>query len=364
MSDQKDIIKIPLFLKNAPQSKKNAYIEWKTLANQVDNHPHATYVHYEESIDKEVVINTKSPPHQWHKRAPSLPKEKYEELKDIYYNTFKPIWAKMAQLKSLWDDSAGLRNAKKGATGEITQLVVEMIGKYMNQAEVRQELIENHGYNATLNQISRIKQANKDKIEALRAEWTGDISDIHLTHKRSRIEQLCWLAKTQAQKYKDNDYSVTYSRELRAIMDQIRNEVEGQRISLDVNGNININATLTMNMTIQQLMSKISVNNLVLAMTAAKRGLDPTHFMNQLTASYYRDFNGFNQNISRNSDPDYPSELISQYDWNAIELMHKDSKIQDIEVLEEETSTDEQVATKSKLVALMEAKRKSTNVTI
>jgi len=65
---------------------------------------------------------------------------------------------------------------------------------------------------------------------------------------------------------------------------------------------------------------RVPVNNLILAMVAAKKGIDPTKLMTQLTNSYYKNLTGYGK-----YEPEkalvHPVDLT--YNWNEIQRKNK-----------------------------------------
>ena len=86
---------------------------------------------------------------------------------------------------------------------------------------------------------------------------------------------------------------IELSKELRAIIEQIRKEVKGEEIKLTVDGRIDINATIQANQTLHEFLQKLPINMIVIGLTAAKQGLNPASLIASLGNSYYSKFNGF-----------------------------------------------------------------------
>ena len=66
---------------------------------------------------------------------------------------------------------------------------------------------------------------------------------------------------------------------------------------MTVDGRIDINATLHAETNVMAVMKQMSINALVVGLTAAKVGLNPTVLISQLASSWYAKFNGFNGNL-------------------------------------------------------------------
>ena len=103
------------------------------------------------------------------------------------------------------------------------------------------------------------------------------------------------------------------------IIEQARKEVKGNEVKMTVDGRIDINATLHGETNVMNVMKQMSINALVVGLTAAKAGLNPTVIISQLANSWYSKFNGFNGNVMDGANVQLPSALIKQYDWGRME---------------------------------------------
>jgi hypothetical protein len=199
---------------------------------------------------------------------------------------------------------------------------------------------------------------NLKEIERLRDQYAADFSDLSLTKKRGRLDKLSVMFHTYYNKWKA-DERLDYSRELRALIDQIKKEVEGELININVQGQINVDLTMEVNKTLAEAYRRVPVNNIILAMVAAKRGVDPTRLMAQLTSSYYHNTTGYGP-YEPDKEMVHPVDLT--YNWNDIERKHrtKDKSLLMIEDAKIVTSTgdaDADVAAlsvKTKLLMLLE----------
>jgi tRNA(Leu) C34 or U34 (ribose-2'-O)-methylase TrmL len=335
------IVKLPKHIEAASREIKNAYYEWADLKEKLQTHPSRYYtIPHPENPEENIQIDLIQAPGNVKKKLRHLPEEEIERIL-LIHKRLQGIKGAIGGLKRKWDPPTYTKTGGINALEPYATEVIEMLGQWKTVDEVRKEIFDRWGYEVTANKITRFKRANQDKIDALRTEWERSYDDFDVARKRGRIERLAYLAKTQMDRYqKNNDHSVVFSREIRAILEQIRKEVEGERIAIDVNGNIDVNSTINMNLSIQKLSQKISINSVVVALVAAKRGISGVGLMERLTKSYYRQYNGFMRVSSNMEDLEYPSNLIQTYDWNEIERLHRTESVhnyeaQDAEIVEE-----------------------------
>jgi hypothetical protein len=218
--------------------------------------------------------------------------------------------------------------------------IMELLGQWKSQADIIKIMYDKYNYRIHPKYMIQYYQENQEKVDKMRNEWKDNIENMDVVHKRGRLEKLVYILKTQMEKYEEGkEYSINRSRECRAVIEQIRKEVEGDKISIDVNGSIDINASIMMNQTIQQLTRKVNIGEWIVALVAAKRGLNPTTFMHDLATGFYAAHNGFAGKPKEGGGVKYPSELL--YNWEEIGEKHnnpkKDDDIEDaVEVRENE----------------------------
>lgn len=358
MSDKNkiNIATLPEHVKTGSREVKKAYKEWLSLRDQLHNHPKRWYsIPDPDNLEESKIIDLIQAISNIRKWIKHVSNEEIEAI-ELIWKELHMIKMSIAKQKRIWDPK------KYGIIGNLSGLdpysadIIELFGQWKTNKEVKKIIYERWGYDVSSVKISNFKVVNQDKIDALRTEWEKSYDNFDVARKRGRIERLAYLAQTQMDKYKkNNEHSVVNSRELRAILEQIRVEVEGNKLAIDVNGKIDINSTLNMNLSIQRLTQKISINSFCVALVAAKRGIDPTKLMHKLTSSFYKQYNGFMQVSDNRGDIEYPSNLIQTYDWNEIDRMYQNGKIEDFEVqeaevIEESNSTD---SIKSKMMELL-----------
>jgi hypothetical protein len=234
--------------------------------------------------------------------------------------------------------------------------LLDKFGSLHTVDEVHRMIVKEWGYVISKHAVLVFYQKNLKEIDKLRDHYMMDYSDVSLSKKRSRLDKLSIMFYTYFQKWSD-DPRLDYSKELRGIIEQIKKEVEGEQININVNGQINVDMTIEVNKTLYETSKRIPINNLIVAMVSAKRGMDPTKLMTQLTTSYYKSLTGFGR-----YEPElqlvHPVDLT--YNWNEIEQLHrmkdKSVDIEDARIVEStgKVETDALVLrSKSRLLELL-----------
>ena len=352
MDEIEDVVQYPESLRGAPEHILEGYKQWflgheKFLAREDIK---------QTVIDKDgntFTININTNPKEVAKRIKNLPKKEQYRIKAVMTSVFSER-GRLSMQKRAW--AAYSDSYKDPATQETYWAVVlEEAGKFKTNAEIRKTVKDTYGIELTDNRLATFRKDNRDKVDKLKSEWEGAYDDFGITRKRGQVERLAYLLSTQLEKYKENDiYSTARSREIREIIKDIRVTVEGNKLQIDINGQIDITATVNMNMTLQQISQRVAVNSFIIGMVASKRGLSPEGLMSDLMTSYYRSWNGFSP-PGQAEEIVYPSNLINSYDWNAIKAKHEGTAMQETpaEVI---SSTPADVNLKNKLLALISGK--------
>jgi hypothetical protein len=238
--------------------------------------------------------------------------------------------------------------------------LLDLFGSLHSIEDVCRIVVEQWGFHVHPNTIRSFYTRNLKEIERLRDQYAADYSDVALTKKRARMDKLSIIFYTYFNKWYKNP-QLDYANMLLKLLEQIRKEAEGEIVNVNVQGQINIDLTLEVNKTLYEAYKRVPVNNLILAMVAAKKGIDPTKLMTQLTSSYYKSLTGFGT-YKPEEELVHPVDLT--YNWNEIERKHrtKDKSIiiEEAQIVESTGSlkSDAEVNTmKNKLLELLDKDR-------
>ena len=300
-----------------PQNTKHPDLarEYNRLADSVYDHPKVNYPTPDGGTVNLMSFNLK-----WiWSRLPGISEKEKEDVKAIWEQIHNAL-REMARLKrQIFEIHKGNGMLSEDRMMESQKaLLLEWFGQ-LNSEENIQEKLAGEGIVVHLSLIRKFRQRHKAEIEKLQDEYEKEWHTVGLTRKRSRLDQLVYLynkSKVELDS-KSGDKILPYSKEMRGILEQVRKEVEGDKIQLDINGNINVTATLQLNQTVESLYANLNFMSLLVGRTAARFGVDPTVLMYKLTSSWYANFTGFKRNNKMMEEqPVFPSQMI--YNWEDI----------------------------------------------
>lgn len=200
---------------------------------------------------------------------------------------------------------------------ELTPFMLNLFGKYYTIEDVKRLVKEKKDMDISYDELKRFFVGNKDVIEKRRTDYLTKNRSFRIATETGRLEILNSMMVEMEIKYRQTG-QIDYSREQLKILEQARKEIKGQEVKLTIDGQIDINASLHGMNNVLASMKTLSVNSIVIGLTAAKVGLDPGVLIAQLASSWYRNMNGFNSNVIGSEQIMLPSALIKQYDWGVL----------------------------------------------
>lgn len=293
---------------SVPNKKYKTILDKYNQANNIIRQ----YGIYLTSEDKEV--NLLCMRHHLNKFTNHLPDQEQKRIV-IKYNRFSKLKPYIGHLKRYLnkqniDINQNLLDVKKAE-------ILELFGAYYNIEEIHKKLIEDTGVPIELATLRKFHSRYRLEIEKLQLDYDKNIGTIGITKKRSRLEQIDYMIRVCKQ---DMD-SVSGKSRLPFIatqiklLEQARKEVEGNQLFLNIDGTININATVESTRSIESLYADLNFNQLIIAMMAKQQGVNPLLIHYKMLNSYYAKHTGFNQqSFDMNEEIQYPSKLITGWD--------------------------------------------------
>ena len=339
-------------VENYPEdvSNKSAYRDYLKVCQYLDSIDN-TYYH-ELSDGEEVSVSLFGNIGHIHKFAEKykLSKEIHDALYDYAILVKKIIHVKTKFKRKAFNVIGGSRVP---VLDKRRSEIIEMYGRLMTSSEILEYVNKTWGLGVTLGQLGRFYTSNYAEISKLREDYESSYTDISLTKKRGRLDKKAYRHAILTKKFKEEGGSINISRELGNLEEQIRKEVEGEFIRLDINGQIDVNATISVNKKLSEVQREIPVNELVVGLVAAKQGINPLQLMSSLSSSIYSKFSGFG--VQHAEVEEEPEQLLNlSYNWKDIEKMHKKEKEQNAEVVDfEEIKEDEEREVETKKEQLL-----------
>jgi len=242
----------------------------------------------------------------------------------------------------------GVKSRRPRNIVDYTGNILELFGKFYTVADVGKIMAKEYRIKIPEDELKKFYVDHRDLISRRRAEYVLQNKDFRVATETGRLEVLNqMLVEVEIKNRAAGGSNVDYCNLILRIIEQARKEVKGNELKMTVDGKIDINATIHAETNVMSVMKQMSINALVIGLTAAKTGLNPAVLISQLANSWYAQFNGFNSNVMDGAEVQLPSALIKQYDWDKMEKASKQF-VNDFtpiaEIIEEEEPTANEAA--------------------
>ena len=191
---------------------KEEYIEYLKICDYIDS-IQTTYTHIKED-GTEVIVSTMGSSYILAKTCEfhGIPKEIEDQINErglVMKSLNMQRSVRKKKFTPLLGKTSTILDSRRSE-------LIEMFGKLYTIQEVHQHVRKQMGYDIGVSTIRKFYSANLSEIEALRADYESNFSDLSLTKKRGRLDKLSHLFYTFFNKFKEKK-SLAVSRELRAI---------------------------------------------------------------------------------------------------------------------------------------------------
>lgn len=213
----------------------------------------------------------------------------------------------------------GIRSRKPRNIVDYTGTIMELFGKFYTVADVHNVLSKEYRIKVPEDELRKFYVEHRDLITKRRAEYVLNSKEFRIATETGRLEVLNkLLVEFEVKNKAAGGSNLEISSMILRIIEQARKEVKGNELKMTVDGRIDVSATVHAESNVMDVMKHLSINALVIGLTAAKAGLNPAVLIGQLANSWYSQFNGFNGNIMEGKEVRLPSALIRSYDWDVI----------------------------------------------
>lgn len=348
---------MPNEIKKHNERIQQAYINQQFVERRckVDN-PHR-YWRFENKQGEEITMDL----HVWQVYNGVLAKggteEQAEEARQYKNKYLLPSLKYLAEVKRVYRVELGL-TATSTPAYDHALLIIDWFGKFNTIEDVRKKLKVNFDLVVKTETLRQIYRENKDAIERAKSNYVLAHKDFKIATDSGRLEVLNDLLTDLQLKYQNNPSDDTLIDRMVKLLEQARKECKGEQIKLTVDGKIDINASIQGSEQIMSAMRGLNINSLVIGLTAAKAGLNPTVLIGQLASSWYKDISGFNGNVVGTESFMLPSALIRQYDWGVLEEKSREfindmSSIEEALVIEDVTEKKKIEGKRSDILGLI-----------
>lgn len=198
-----------------------------------------------------------------------------------------------------------------------TTELIELFGRMFTVEEVFVMCVEDWGLPASKKMLSEFRNHYAEIISDKINHHKKSFADLRLGIKKSRLEELCWIYAELKKDYKKNR-QVKFVEQMRGILQDIRKEIEGDKIIIEGNFDINIEGAVNDHLQ-NEVLKNISIRDLIIGRVAARVGSNPALLVYYLTRSYYKRFSGTTGPIedAEYETIQYPNDV--GYDFQMIE---------------------------------------------
>jgi hypothetical protein len=184
--------------------------------------------------------------------------------------------------------------------------------------------------------------------------------NIRLGIKKSRLEELSELYRKAKGTWEDNAKREDL-RILLTILEQLRKEAEGDRLTIDGKVDIKYEQNIQVHL-MKEVFSTTNLKEIILGRVAAKMGINPIKLIYSLQNSYYKQYSNVLGDFGEdgeNTDLPYPSQLNYDFERIGKQFNLKDKLIEDAIIVEETQNTKDLskgISLKEKLAAKLKSK--------
>lgn len=303
---------------------------------------------YKNSKGKEFSLRTKDIP----KDLPESDKVKYTQLKQKYEELKEKML--IARNKAIVKKSVfapGLTYLE-GYEDD----VLDKFSKFWSVEEIHKYLSLDIGRPVSISTLEKFRIQKRLDIQKGQDEYLKTTDELRFVHKKSRLEELSLLYNQNKQIWDKSGRALDY-RNLLQTMEQIRKEVEGDNLNVNVKGKLDIELTLNTHIQ-QELLQKLTLMDIIVSRIAAKQNINPQYLLFRLNTSLYSKFSGA-QPITEedlNQEPFYPSSMmfnIQDIEKKAVEVKNEEEKMKKIVIPIKESKND----VKSKILKMLDDKK-------
>lgn len=299
--------------------------------------------------------------HPWlKKRILHLPPAEQEHIWELKNTKYQPTrllanqWKKKAfgtipgPKKQKSDDPKKAKAYDNAMVAKFAMLVprttelIELFGRMFTIDEAYVICVEDWGLPANKKQLSDFRNHYGEIIADKINHHKKSFADLRLGIKKSRLEELCWLYAEMKKDYKSSR-SVKLVEQMRGTLQDIRKEIEGDKVVIE--GNLDINIEASVNEHLQnEVLKNISLRDLIIGRVAARVNQNPALMVYYLTRSYYNKFSGTTGPVedAEYETIKYPNDI--GYDFDMIQKRQV--------LLNAEVESDEHVAPLPKTIEL------------
>lgn len=351
-NDSKRIVTLPDYIEGQPDNVKHDWLKWEAISYKIDNYPNRFIDVVNEVTGAVRTFDCKCPPGVIVKtlKNHNASKQDYDFVLQVSKEV-QILKIQKGRFNANWSKHVFGHKAGEGTIlGVRSAELIDLFGRHYTVQEITNIIQRDWGFSIKYEVVKEFYNKNADKIERKKSDYVLKGKDVRLATDAGRLEILSNLAWEMEGKFIKTK-SIEVSKELRAIVEQVRKEVKGDEIKLTVEGKIDIQATIQANQSINESLQKLPINMIVVGLAAAKKGINPALLIGSLINSYYSKFNGFGGAAEKGVEIPLPGQFIKKYDWGEIGRINEQIiDIEPIEVFETVTEVKKEEARDKKQI--------------
>lgn len=262
------------------------------------------------------VVNVLLFPKMIEKAISGLPEEEQEDVWAVHRELKRKMCLVANAKRQALDQYSGKDYDPTSILEPMKTTILELMGQLHSDEEV-QERMAMEGIPVQVRHVRAFRHKYKGQVEALQQQYEAEWHTIGITRKRARLDQYVFMYNRLRKSFEDSKHrdQTIFSREMREVLKQVKDEVEGTHVHLTVDGKIDIQTTIQMSQSVNELYSNINYLALVIARAAARSGVNPLKLEYYLMNSWYKRFSGVIRNDSMfDETPVYPSSIVMNWD--------------------------------------------------
>ena len=198
------------------------------------------------------------------------------EVKKVFLKRYRSVSASLKAQEEIKE-----RNKEKHIKGnphytlteEQRRMAVELSGRFYSNKQIMKIINEDWGTKYSVPSLSLLLKRNRETITQRRQKYASSTDNLRYVHERARIEELSDIVEKAKN---DSEYKI-----LIEALKEIRNEVKGDKLTLDNNirGEININVR-------QQMLSELDIEmfgKMAIMKLLEKHGIDFQKMAHRMT---------------------------------------------------------------------------------
>lgn len=306
---------LPDYMRGQPDDVQEAYIEYEATKLYWESYPDR-YFHFTNKRGEDVAVDTN--PVQIRMMVKRLGGTDEQAAAAVEHRNKHalPIIRKLSACKGKIKGIFGTKYSV--AIVENADEIVDLFAQFYTVEDIINVMKAKKGYQISATLLKVFYQDNRETIERRKLKFVNSKKDFFIATETGRLQVLNDLLLKWRLKFSEEE-KVSYSSEIRKILEQARKECKGEQLFLTVDGKIDINAMIHGQDNVAQALQKLPINMIVVGLVAAKAGLNPATIIGQLASSYYKDHNGYNRNFLDGQNIQLPGDIIRNMAWEELE---------------------------------------------